>query len=92
MVIDDELAAVIYDLAHSMDGPLSREEAGLNFRRARVVAKMIDKALDDEGVDPDDLERPEIPLLVPGSKYVTPQDPPPPAPSRTARKRGASSG
>ena len=67
--IPDDVAAVVLDLARSMSGPTSPEQMGYDLRRAYWLAEEMTQAFESEGVDPDDIERPEMPLLVPGSKH-----------------------
>ena len=56
------------DIAESMCGPMTYEQIGFNFRAARYLAPELLNAFEAAGIDPSEIERPEIPLIVPGSK------------------------
>lgn len=67
--VPDEVAAVTLDLARSMSGPTSHEQMGYDLRRARWLLAELTNTFESEGVDPDEIVRPEMPLIRPGSKY-----------------------
>lgn len=63
MEIPDHIAIAIYDMAHSMKGPTSPMEMGMNFRRAYWIADQLDEIYADAGIDPEDVQREDIPLI-----------------------------
>ncbi len=65
--LDDETAAVLLDMCVELDDNL--HEIGWIIREAVMCLPRITEAFASAGVDPDNIERPEVPFLKPGRKY-----------------------
>lgn len=69
MLVPDETVAVAYDLARSMAGPTSHEQMAYDLRRAYWLVDELTKTFEAAGVDPDEIERAEMPYIKPGSRH-----------------------
>jgi hypothetical protein len=69
VTLSPEDAAVVFDIAVLLSGPVSPESAVYALRQARYLVPKLAAAFESAGIDPGSVERPEIPLMVPGSKY-----------------------
>lgn len=67
-------AAVMLDHADRLSGPVDPDQVMVIMREARFLAAAIRQAFEDQGIDPDEVERPEIPRLRPGSKHQPSQE------------------
>lgn len=74
IVLPDEVAVAVLDLAEAMTNPTTPEQIGFNLRVAAYLLPEMENAFAAAKVDPDEVERPEIPLLVVGSKAGTWQE------------------
>ncbi len=74
ITLPDEVAVAVLDLAEAMTNPTSPEQIAFNLRVAAYLLPKLEGAFVTAGVDPSDVERPEIPLLVVGSKAGTWRD------------------
>lgn len=66
--LPESVAVVLLDMAEALSGPLSDKEAAFALREARYVMPHLIAAFETAGMDPNEVEFPEIPLMVPGSK------------------------
>jgi hypothetical protein len=71
IVLPDDVAAVVLDLAESMAGPVTPLDIAYNYRRCYYLVPQMQNAFEAAGVDAEDVERPEIPLLQAGSQAGT---------------------
>jgi hypothetical protein len=63
VALQPEDAAVLWDLLDAMHGPMEPGEAADLFRKARYALPKLQAAFDAAGLDPDDVARPEVPLI-----------------------------
>jgi hypothetical protein len=66
-----EDAAVVFDLAEGLSGPVSPGDAAFMLRQARYLLPKLVAAFEAADIVPDEVERPEIPFMVPGSKAIS---------------------
>jgi len=71
ITLPDEVAVAVLDLAEAMTNPTTPEQIAFNLRVAAFLLPQMEMAFAEADVDPDEVERPEIPLLVAGSKAGT---------------------
>lgn len=74
ILLPDEVAVAVLDLAEAMTNPTTPEQIAFNLRVAAYLLPEMYTAFEEAEVDPDEVERPDIPLLVVGSKAGTWQD------------------
>ncbi len=67
--LDAGTAAVMLDHAERLSGPVDPDQVMVIMREARFLAAALREAFESQGVDPDEIERPEVPRLRPGSKH-----------------------
>lgn len=65
MDIPDHLAITIYDLVNSMTHPTSRRSMRHSFRAAYWLKGQLEDIYAEAGVDPAEVERPEVPPVLP---------------------------
>jgi hypothetical protein len=70
--LDDDTSAVVLAILDALQGPMDGEAAALVLRQARFALPRLEQAFADAEIDPDDLAMPDIPLMVPGSKHISP--------------------
>lgn len=63
IVIDIETAAVLLDMVRALHLPMSEGDAGQAIHEAWYVAPRLEEAILGAGLDPDDLDLPEIPPM-----------------------------
>lgn len=66
--LEPEIAAVVYDLVEAMTRPTSDEEMMFGIRQAYFLKPILEQSFLNAGVNLDDQERAEVPLLRPGSR------------------------
>ena len=71
IVLTPEVAAVALDIAELFCGPVSPDDAAFALRQARYLFPKLEAAFKAAKVDPEEVERPEIPFMVPGSKATS---------------------
>jgi hypothetical protein len=69
ITLSPEDAAVVLDIVTKLSGPVSPDAAAVALRQARYLVPKLTEAFDAAGIAADDVERPEIPFMVPGSKH-----------------------
>lgn len=70
ITLDEGTAAVLWDMSQTLNGFTNPRDIGYVLREASFVRGPLLAAFAAAGVDIDGVERPEIPLLVVGSKAV----------------------
>lgn len=73
--IEVDVAAAMLDTAEALSGPISQDEVMLLMRQARFLVHELLLSFEQAGIDPDDITRPEYPLLRPGSKFTGTEPP-----------------
>jgi hypothetical protein len=73
MIVSIELtpedARVAMEIADRMSGPLGTEDVVTVIRMAKYLTPVLEKAFEASGIDPETIDLPEIPKLVPGGEY-----------------------
>ena len=64
-----EDARVAIEIADCMSGPLGTDDVVKVIRMAKYLTPVLERAFAAAGVDPDTVDLPEIPKLVPGGEY-----------------------
>ena len=67
--LPDNVVAVVLDLVEALNSPTDDDGFMLNLRRAAMLQPLLEQAFDEVGIDPDRIDRPDIPRLVPGSGW-----------------------
>ena len=71
--LPDDVALVVLDMAERMSGPISPEEASFAIRMAQYLVPLLHEAFADAGIDPEEMDLPQIPLM---AKHRTTTPPP----------------
>lgn len=68
--LDEGTAAILLDMAEMLSGPLDSEGAVDCLLMARAAKPVLQEAFEHAGTDPEQVERPPLGKIVPGSKAL----------------------
>lgn len=69
LLLEAEDARTALEICDLMQGPMEPAEVAHVVRMAAYLTPMLEEAFETQGIDPNDVDLPEFPLLKPGDLY-----------------------